>query len=50
VATLFLVAIVMVAVVKESMSWLWGLAGLVGLMIVLMAAIKIYKSIRENHT
>jgi len=50
VATLFLVAIVMVAVVKESMSWLWGLAGLVGLMIVLMAAIKVYKSIREKHT
>lgn len=46
-ATVFLVAIVMLAVVKNSMSWLWGLLGLISLMVVLMAAIKIYKKTRS---
>lgn len=48
VATVFLVAIVMLAVVKNSMSWLWGLIGLVGLMITLMLAIRIYKKMRKQ--
>ena len=47
VATILLVAIVMLAVVKQSMSWIWGLAGLAGLMVVLIAAIKIYKQLRK---
>ena len=46
VATIFLVAIVMLAVVKQNMSVVWGLAGLIGFVIVLMSAIKIYKNIR----
>ncbi len=45
VATIFLIAIVMLATVKQSISFVWGLIGLIGLMIVLMSAIKIYKSI-----
>jgi putative membrane protein len=48
VATIFLVAIVMLVVVKHSMSWLWGLIGLFGFVIVLMSAIRIYKVIREK--
>jgi len=48
VATIFLIAIVMLAVVKEALSFVWGLAGLIGFMTVLMAAIKIYKKIREK--
>lgn len=48
VATVFLIAIVMLAVVKEALSFVWGLAGLIGFMIVLMAAIKIYKKVREK--
>lgn len=48
VATIFLVAIVMLAVVKQSMSWFWGLAGLIGFVIVLMSAIKIYKNLRTR--
>ena len=47
VATIFLVPIVMLATVKSSISWVWGLVGLVGFVIVLMSAIKIYKAIRE---
>jgi putative membrane protein len=46
VATIFLVPIVMLASVKSSMSWLWGLLGLIGFIVVLMSAIKIYKVIR----
>ena len=46
VATIFLVAIVMLATVKQSISFVWGLLGLVGFVIVLMSAIKIYKNLR----
>jgi putative membrane protein len=48
VATVFLVAIVMIAVVKESMSLVWGLVGLVLFVVILMSAIKIYKLIRSK--
>jgi protoporphyrinogen IX oxidase len=48
VATIFLVAIVMLAVVKQNMSWAWGLLGLVLFVILLMSAIKIYKIIRTR--
>jgi putative membrane protein len=46
VATIFLVAIVMLAVVKQNLSWAWGLIGLLLFVILLMSAIKIYKQIR----
>lgn len=48
VATLFLVSIVMIVVVKQSLSWVWGLLGLLLLMIVLMSAIKLYKMLRKK--
>lgn len=48
VATIFLVAIVMLATVKNGMSLVYGLGGLVGLVIVLMSAIKIYKNLRAK--
>lgn len=48
IATIFLVAIVMLATVKQSMSLVWGLLGLVLFIIALMSAIKIYKLIRTN--
>jgi putative membrane protein len=47
-ATIFLVAIVMLVVVKENMSWAWGLTGLVLFVIILMSAIKIYKLLRSK--
>ncbi len=46
VATIFLIAIVMLATVKQSLSFVWGLLGLIGFVIILMSAIKIYKTIR----
>jgi putative membrane protein len=48
VATIFLVPIVMLATVKQSISWIWGFVGLIGFVIVLMSAIKIYKVLRRK--
>src|SRR5688572_21292211 len=48
VATIFLVAIVMLVVVKENLSFVWGLAGLLLFVILLMSAIRIYKLLRSN--
>lgn len=48
VATIFLVAIVMLVVVKQNMSVVWGLVGLVLFVIILMSAIRIYKLIRTK--
>jgi len=47
VATIFLVAIVMLVVVKQNLSVVWGLLGLVLFIIVLMSAVKIYKMLRK---
>jgi putative membrane protein len=47
-ATLFLVSIVMLVTVKQNMSWLWGITGLVGFAVILMIAIRIYKRFRAR--
>ena len=47
-ATIFLIAIVMLAVVKQSMSLVWGLAGLALFILLLMSAVRIYKLIRTK--
>lgn len=46
IATIFLIAIVMLVVVKQSMSLLWGLVGLAVFIALLMSAIRIYKLLR----
>jgi protoporphyrinogen IX oxidase len=48
VATIFLIAIVMLVTVKQNMSWIWGLLGLILFSVLLMSAIKIYKMIRTK--
>jgi putative membrane protein len=48
VATLLLFAIVFVATVKQGMSWVFGMAGIAMLTIVLMLAINIYKKMRAK--
>ncbi len=48
VATILLVAIVMLVVVKQSLSAIWGIIGLILFIILLMSAIKIYKVIRNK--
>lgn len=49
IATIFLVAIVMLAVVKQALSFLWGIGGLVVLIAVLMIAVKLYKKARMKN-
>ena len=48
VATLFLVGIVFLAVLKNTLDLVWAIVGLLGLMIVLFTAIKIYKQMRKQ--
>lgn len=48
VATIFLIAIVMLATVKESMSFVWGLIGLTAFIIALLIAIYVYKNLRKK--
>ena len=47
-ATLFLVAVVFLIVLKNELNWIWGTIGFIGFGILLMIAIKIYKAIREK--
>ncbi len=47
-ATLLLFAIVFLASVKQAMSWVFGLSGILSLAIVLMLAIRMYKKMRNN--
>jgi putative membrane protein len=48
VATLFLVAIVFIVVIKDTLSWVWGLTGLVLFAGLLMLAIQIYRKKRKQ--
>jgi len=48
VATIFLVAIVIIVVVKQNISVVWGIVGLILFAVILMSAVKIYKVMREK--
>jgi putative membrane protein len=48
IATIFLVAIVMIVTVKQSMGLVWGIVGLILFILLLMSAIRIYKLIRSE--
>ena len=48
VATILLIAIVMLVTVKQNMSWAWGIIGLLLFTGLLMSAIKIYKLVRNS--
>ena len=48
VATLFLVAIVFLVILRSSIDMVWGVVGFVGLSVLLFMAIKIYKRIRTK--
>jgi len=45
-ATIFLFAIVFLAVLKNAISWIYGLLGLVAFAVIIMSAVKIYKYYR----
>ena len=48
VATIFLIAIIMLVEVKQAMSLWWGLGGLVAFALLLMSAVRIYKLVRAR--
>ena len=48
VSTIFLTSIVFIVVLKDMLNWLKGLAGIILFSILLMSAIKTYKTIREK--
>lgn len=50
VATIFLVAIIFLVVLKNTISWIWAVAGILVFAILLMLAIRWYKRIREKNT
>jgi protoporphyrinogen IX oxidase len=48
VATLFLISIVFIIVLKSALDMVWGIIGLIGVIILILLGIKIYKSIRNK--
>jgi putative membrane protein len=48
VATLFLISIVFIIVLKNALSMVWGLIGLLGVMVLIFAGIRIYKKYRNG--
>jgi len=48
VATIFLISIVFLAVLKNTLSMVWGLIGLVIFTLILLISIRIYKRIRKR--
>ncbi len=48
VATLFLFGIVFLVVLKDALSMVWGMLGLLALLILLMIGIRVYRRIRER--
>jgi protoporphyrinogen IX oxidase len=48
VPTVILIAVVFIVVMKDSVSWLWGTIGILGIALVLTAAIKAYKKKRDQ--
>lgn len=49
VATLFLIAIVFIIVLKNALDMLWGIAGLLVVTFAIIAGIKIYRKIRNEN-
>ncbi|MEZ7494521.1 CopD family protein [Leeuwenhoekiella aequorea] len=47
--TLILFAVIFLVITKSATNWIWGLAGLLTLAILLMLGIKLYKSIRAKN-
>jgi putative membrane protein len=48
VSTVILFAVVFLVVLKTSVSWVWGVVGLIALSVLLMLGIKAYKKFRDG--
>lgn len=49
VATIILFAIVFLVVLKDSLSWIYGITGLLAFTIIIMLSVKVYKSYRMKN-
>ena len=47
-ATILLFSIVFLIILKDSLSWIWGLTGIIALGLLLILGIKIYNKIRKD--
>jgi len=47
-ATIFMIAIVFVVVLKNALDWVYGLVGIMGIALLIMIAVKLYKKSREK--
>ncbi|MFC4212845.1 CopD family protein [Pedobacter lithocola] len=45
-ATIFMIAIVFVVILKDSLNWIYGLIGIMGVALAIMIAVKLYKNYR----
>ena len=50
VATIFLIAIVMLVVLKSNMDFLMGFLALIGILLLLILSIRLYKSLRQRRS
>lgn len=48
-ATIILFAVVFLVILKTAISWVYGVVGIIGLGVLLMLGIKLYKKIREKN-
>ena len=48
-ATIILFAVVFLVILKDTVSWIFGVVGIIGLGVFLMLGIKLYKKIREKN-
>ena len=49
ISTILLFAIVFLVVLKSTIDWIWGVVGIIGIGILLMLGIKLYKNIRDKN-
>ncbi|PWS26293.1 protoporphyrinogen IX oxidase [Pedobacter yonginense] len=45
-ATIFMIAIVFIVILKNALNWIYGLIGIMGVALVIMIAVKLYKNYR----
>ncbi|MEJ2881371.1 CopD family protein [Pedobacter sp. GR22-6] len=48
-ATIFMIAIVFIVIIKSALNWIYGLAGIMGIAMLIMMAVKWYKYYRKKH-
>jgi putative membrane protein len=48
-ATIFMIAIVFVVILKNAINWIYGLIGIMGVAMAIMIAVKLYKNYRKRN-